>query len=80
MKSSIKDAPNIKVEPKISSPHMSKTLKILQLNAQKSPNVQLSLMNDDSLRDYGALILSEPHVWKMDGHVLVSRKVPSSSN
>lgn len=51
---------------------MSKSLKILQLNAQKSFVVQLSLLNDQDLASYGILILSEPHAWRIDGKVIVT--------
>ena len=53
---------------------MNKSLKILQLNAQKSPAVQLSLLNDRDLASYGILILSEPHAWRIDGEVIVTPK------
>jgi hypothetical protein len=46
---------------------MSRLLRFLQLNAQKQRNVQLSMMNDVSLKDYAALIISEPHVVEMNG-------------
>ena len=51
---------------------MSKSLKILQLNAQKSPMVQLILLNDQDLASYGILILSEPHAWRIDVKVIVT--------
>ena len=35
---------------------------ILQINAQKKAEVMHSVINDESLRDFGALLLSEPHV------------------
>lgn len=51
---------------------MSKSLKILQLNAQKSPAVHLNLLNDQALASYRILILSEPHAWRIDGEVIVT--------
>ncbi len=51
---------------------MSKSLNILQLNAQKSPAVQLNLLNDEDLANYGILMLSEPHAWRIDGEVIVT--------
>lgn len=40
---------------------MSKSLKILQLNAKTSLVVQLSLLNDQDLASYEILILPKPH-------------------
>jgi hypothetical protein len=51
---------------------MSRSLRFLQLNAQKQRNVQHSMMNDASLKDYAALIISEPHVVEMNGKVITS--------
>jgi hypothetical protein len=51
---------------------MSRSLRFLQLNAQKQRNVQHSMMNDVSLKDYAALIISEPHVVEMNGKVITS--------
>lgn len=51
---------------------MSESLTVLQLNAQKSPAVQLSLMKDVELSSYGVLVLSEPNTWRIDGKVIVS--------
>lgn len=42
------------------------------MNAQKSPAVQLSLLNDQNLANYGILILSEPRAWRIDGQVVVT--------
>lgn len=38
----------------------SNKLQILQLNANKSSNVLLSLLNDSTLADYGFLLSTEP--------------------
>ena len=51
---------------------MSSSMKFLQLNAQKQRNVQHSGMNDVSLKDYAALIISEPHVVEMNGKAISS--------
>jgi hypothetical protein len=51
---------------------MSSSMKFLQLNAQKQRNVQHSVMNDVSLKDYAALIISEPHVVEMNRKVITS--------
>ena len=40
---------------------MSRTFQILQLNVGKQEMVQLSLLNDDSLKDFSVLAISEPY-------------------
>ena len=51
---------------------MSKTFDILQLNARKQDVVQLSLLNDDSLKDFSVLAISEPYSWKTtDNNVVI---------
>jgi hypothetical protein len=47
-------------------------MKFLQLNLQKQRNVQHSVMNDANLKEYAALIISEPYVIKMEGKVRTS--------
>ena len=42
----------------------SKPFQILQLNAQKKRGVMHSVINDEILEDFGALLISEPHVWR----------------
>src|SRR4030081_1765070 len=49
---------------------MHKTLQVLQLNVRKQSMVQQSLMNDERLKDLGALAISEPPAWKSDGTVV----------
>jgi hypothetical protein len=49
---------------------MHKTLQVLQLNVRKQSMVQQSLMNDERLKDFGALAISEPPAWKSDGTVV----------
>lgn len=51
---------------------MSKPMHILQINVRKQRNVQHSLMNDPSLKECVALVISEPHVFEMDGKVRMS--------
>jgi hypothetical protein len=51
---------------------MSRSLRFLQLNVQKRRNVQHSVMNDVNLKEYAALVLSEPYVFEMDGKVTTS--------
>ena len=43
---------------------MSRTFRILQLNVGKREMVQLSLLNDDSLKDFSVLAISEPYSWR----------------
>jgi hypothetical protein len=51
---------------------MSRSLRFLQLNVQKRRNVQHSVMNDVDLKEYAALVISEPHVVEMNGKVITS--------
>ena len=51
---------------------MSETLRILQLNVQKREPVQQSLMNDETLKDYGVLAVSEPYARLVDDKVVTS--------
>ena len=41
-----------------------KLFQILQLNAQKRIGVMHSVINDENLRDFLVLLISEPHVWR----------------
>ncbi len=68
----IKDVPSINAVFNLRDHIMSKSLKILQLIAQKSPEVQLSLLNDEDLANYGIVMLSEPHAWRIDSEVIVT--------
>lgn len=47
-----------------------RTLKILQLNVRKRREVQQSLMNDEGLKDYAALAISEPYARLIEGSVV----------
>ena len=49
---------------------MSSTLQILQLNVRKQSMVQQSLMNDEQLRGYGILAITEPYVWKQENELI----------
>ncbi|KAJ6436994.1 reverse transcriptase [Purpureocillium lavendulum] len=51
---------------------MSKTLSILQLNVRKREPVQQTLMNDDALKDFGVLAVSEPYARLVDDRVVTS--------
>ena len=46
-------------------------LQILQLNVRKQKKVQLSLLNDSELREYGVLCVAEPHAWPNEKEELV---------
>ena len=51
---------------------MCKPMQILQLNIQKRREVQHSVLNDAGLKEYTALIISEPYVFETDGKVRTS--------
>ncbi|PWI64591.1 hypothetical protein PCL_09521 [Purpureocillium lilacinum] len=51
---------------------MSETLSILQLNVRKREPVQQSLMNDETLKDYAVLAVSEPYARLVDDKVVTS--------
>ncbi|KAJ6437619.1 calcineurin-like phosphoesterase [Purpureocillium lavendulum] len=51
---------------------MSKALSILQVNVRKREPVQQSLMNNDTLKDYGVLAVAEPYARLADGKVITS--------
>jgi hypothetical protein len=51
---------------------MSRSLRFMQLNVQKRRNVQHSVMNDVTLKEYTALVISELYVLEMDGKVTTS--------
>ncbi|PHH88289.1 hypothetical protein CDD83_7719 [Cordyceps sp. RAO-2017] len=57
---------------------MHKTLSILQLNVRKRDPVQQSLMNDEDLKDYGVLAVSEPYARMIDGKVVTSPMMHSN--
>ena len=50
---------------------MSRTFQILQLNVGKREMVQLSLLNDDNLKDFSVLAISEPYSWRADNGTVV---------
>jgi exonuclease III len=43
---------------------MDRALQILQFNVRKSDIVQQSLLNEESLKDFSALVISEPYSWR----------------
>src|ERR1700712_3042453 len=45
---------------------MHSTLQVLQLNVRKQDTVQHSLMNDDQLREFAVIAISEPYAWTID--------------
>jgi hypothetical protein len=45
------------------------TLQILQLNVHKRSEVQQSLLNDEGLKDYTVLAISEPYARTIGGSV-----------
>lgn len=51
---------------------MCRTLSILQLNVRKQQETMLSLMNDEQLKDHGALAISEPHTRIINGELTTS--------
>lgn len=53
-------------------PVMYKSMQVLQLNMQKRREVQHSVVNDESLKEYAALVISEPYVFEMEGKVRTS--------
>src|SRR3954454_7628388 len=51
---------------------MYKSLRVLQLNVGKRDMVQQSLMNDNKIRDYGVVAVSEPYARIIENTVVVS--------
>ena len=51
---------------------MYKSMQILQLNMQKRREVQHSVMSDERLEEYAALVVSEPYVFETEGKVRTS--------
>ncbi|XP_044720168.1 endonuclease-reverse transcriptase domain-containing protein [Hirsutella rhossiliensis] len=49
-----------------------------QLNVRKREPVQQSLMNDEDLKDYGVLAVSEPYARMIDGKVVTSPRMHSN--
>lgn len=47
-------------------------MQVLQLNMQKRREVQHSVMNNVNLKEFAALVISEPYVFEMDGKVSTS--------
>jgi hypothetical protein len=51
---------------------MFRSIEFLRQYLQKQRNVQQSVMNDANLKEYAALIISEPYVVEMNGKVTTS--------
>ena len=51
---------------------MDKGLQFLQINLEKCPPAQLSLLNDEELKNHGAILVSEPHCPRIEGKVIVA--------
>jgi hypothetical protein len=51
-------------------PAMNRIFQVLQLNVRKQSAVQQSLMNDEQLKDFGVLAISEPRVWGNDSTLM----------
>ncbi|EAQ85226.1 hypothetical protein CHGG_09240 [Chaetomium globosum CBS 148.51] len=55
--------------PNHSASQDAQTLKILQLNVRKRREVQQSLLNDEGLKDFAVLAISEPYARLIEGSV-----------
>lgn len=51
---------------------MCKPMQVLQLNMQKRREIQHSVINNERLKKYVALVVSEPYVFEMEGKVRTS--------
>ena len=51
---------------------MHKSLRTLQLNVGKRDTIQQSLMNDNKIRDYGVIAISEPYARIIENTVIIS--------
>jgi hypothetical protein len=51
---------------------MHKSLRVLQLNVRKRDVIQQSLMNDDRIRDYGVIAISEPYARMIENTIVTS--------
>ena len=49
---------------------MSKTLNIFQLNAGKRRSLQESFMNDEQLKEFSALAITEPWTWRVNDELV----------
>ena len=50
---------------------MNKTIGILQANVGRRREVQLSLLNDDSIQDFELILITEPNIMDIDGKPVV---------
>jgi hypothetical protein len=51
---------------------MQDNFRMLQLNVRKQKLVQQSVMNDEQLKEFGILVISEPYVRNIEGTVIIS--------
>ena len=51
---------------------MSDRFHILQANLRKGREIQLSLLNDEALQDFGLLLIQEPYCWRTEDEVIVA--------
>ena len=51
---------------------MHKSLRVLQLNVGKRDTIQQSLMNDNEIRDYGVIAISEPYARMIENTMITS--------
>ena len=49
---------------------MANTLKIFQLNAGMRKTVEEKFMNDEQLKEFSALVISEPWIWRIDNEMV----------
>ena len=49
-----------------------KPFKIFQLNTEKKQGAMHSLMNDEELQTFGALLISEPNAWTNQDGIVIS--------
>jgi hypothetical protein len=51
---------------------MQDNFRMLQLNVRKQKSVQQSVMNDEQLKEFGILVISEPYARNIEGTVVTS--------
>lgn len=47
-------------------------MRILQLNVQKQRSMQQGIMNEVTLEEYAALVVSEPYIFEMNGKIVTN--------
>ena len=65
-------SPSAGIAPSSTPQGMDSNLKVLQLNIRKQAETQLSLLNDEALRDYAAIATQEPHARKIDDALITT--------